>query len=863
MRILFFLLFILPFYAAAQVTDDFSDADFTANPVWTGDASQFEVNTSSQLHLNALGADTSSLVTSSNYATDAEWRFWVKLSFATSANNNARFYLISDQQNVEGSLNGYFVQIGESNDSISLFRQSGTTLAKLISGTVGYTNNTTNILRIKVTRDVSGNWLLATDPAGGYNYQTEGTATDNTFTASAFIGIWCKYTSSNSTKFYFDDIYAGPLVADTVPPSIINVDPVSNNQLDVLFSETVDLSTSQSTANYSVNNGIGNPVAAVRDAANNALVHLTFMNPFVDGLPDTLTVMGVSDIAGNAVTSEAAGFIYHVPASYEVVINEIMADPDPAVGLPNYEYIELSNRTHYPYKIDNWQLVVGSNVRVIPSYTIPPDSFVVLTSATAAPFFATNVPVLAVPSFPALTNSGQTIILKTNTGAQVSAITYSDSWYKDAVKKTGGWSLEQIDPSTPCAGSSNWKASSHLSGGTPGRTNSVFAYQQDASGPQIVRIAYVTPDTIEVFLSEPADTTTMLNLTIYSIDNGIGSPTYIDPAEPDFTCIKMVLPTPIQPGIIYTLTISSNTVTDCVGNFMTTGNTGMFAIPETAEAGDVIINEVLPDPVNDGADFVEIYNRSQKVIDLKSLTICTQDTISLALQEVENLSSTGFLLFPGNYLVISESGEAIRSQYNTPGERVFADVNDMPAMNIDGDVVVIANTAGSIIDKLVYTDDMHFPLLNDTKGVSLERIDFERPTQDITNWHSAAESAGFATPGYRNSQYNAGTTADAISISPEIFSPDNDSYNDVVNINYQFDSPGMVGNVSIYDPRGRLVRSLVKNELLGISGTFSWDGIDDSREKARIGIYIIYFEAFDARGNLRHYKKTCVLAGKL
>jgi hypothetical protein len=356
----------------------------------------------------------------------------------------------------------------------------------------------------------------------------------------------------------------------------------------------------------------------------------------------------------------------------------------------------------------------------------------------------------------------------------------------------------------------------------------------------------------------------MLNLVIYSIDNGIGNPVYIDPAGPAFTSMKMALPSPLQVGVIYTLTISANIITDCAGNPLGAGNTAIFAIPQPASPGDVVINEVLPDPKSGGVDFVEIYNRSGKVIDLMTLTISSQDTITLTLQEVENISNTPFLMFPGEYYVLSENGAAIRSQYETPGLRPFIDVDDMPSMNIDGDIVVIANTAGFIIDKFVYTGNMHFPLLNETKGVSLERIDFERSTQDATNWHSAAESVGFATPGYRNSQYKeSGTANNDVSVSPEIFSPDNDYYNDVVNISYLFDSPGMVANVNIYDSRGRLIRSLVKNELLGTSGTFSWDGIDDSREKARIGIYIIYFEAFDTNGNLKQYKKTCILGGKL
>src|ERR1019366_4659156 len=110
---------------------------------------------------------------------------------------------------------------------------------------------------------------------------------------------------------------------------------------------------------------------------------------------------------------------------------------------------------------------------------------------------------------------------------------------------------------------------------------------------------------------------------------------------------------------------------------------------------------------------------------------------------------------------------------------------------------------------------------------------------------------------------NAGETNNVVDIIPEIFSPDEDGMNDILNINYHFDSPGLTANITIYDSKGRLVRDLVRNELLGVNGTYSWDGMNESHEKARIGIYIIFVEAFDLTGKVRHYKKTCVLAGKI
>jgi flagellar hook assembly protein FlgD len=85
----------------------------------------------------------------------------------------------------------------------------------------------------------------------------------------------------------------------------------------------------------------------------------------------------------------------------------------------------------------------------------------------------------------------------------------------------------------------------------------------------------------------------------------------------------------------------------------------------------------------------------------------------------------------------------------------------------------------------------------------------------------------------------------------------------VLNISYNFSEPGFVATIIIYDAKGRLVKNLLQNELLGTSGTFSWDGINDNNEKARIGIYIIFIEAFDIKGNVKSFKKTVVLAGHL
>ncbi|MEI9935353.1 MAG: hypothetical protein WDM71_11020 [Ferruginibacter sp.] len=78
----------------------------------------------------------------------------------------------------------------------------------------------------------------------------------------------------------------------------------------------------------------------------------------------------------------------------------------------------------------------------------------------------------------------------------------------------------------------------------------------------------------------------------------------------------------------------------------------------------------------------------------------------------------------------------------------FVTVN-LPSFNDDNGDVIILNMQGEIIDELSYDVGWQFPLIDNPQGVSLERIDYDAPTQSSDNWHSAATSAGYGTPGYK------------------------------------------------------------------------------------------------------------------
>ena len=326
--ILFYLL-VVSIVSTAQVTDDFSDGNFTASPVWAGDSIEFIVNTSHQLQTNNTIAGASYLSTPS-YASslnNTEWSFYIKQSFAGSASNYGRVYLASDQANLEGSLNGYYLQFGEalSNDAVELFRQTGTTSTSVCRGTTAQIAASFTI-SVRVTRDASGLWSLYVDPAAGTAYTFEASGTDNTYTTSSYFGVATVYTSSNAHSYYFYNFYKGPIIVDITPPAIVSSTVIGSSQVDVLFSESVDLTTSQTLTSYSANNGLGNPSSAVRDAVNFSLVHLTFATAFTNGLLNTLTINNVQDLNSNSLTTATTNFTYTIavtPNYKDIIFNEI------------------------------------------------------------------------------------------------------------------------------------------------------------------------------------------------------------------------------------------------------------------------------------------------------------------------------------------------------------------------------------------------------------------------------------------------------------------------------------------------------------------------------------------------------------
>lgn len=652
---------------------------------------------------------------------------------------------------------------------------------------------------------------------------------------------------------------------DVQPPSLIDVIPLASDRVRVYFDEIMDANAENPSA-YLIN-GAGSVIEAVLELPQRKTALLTIDAPFfTDQTTYTLTVdEAVSDCSGNGIgVNNTFQFKYYEAqpaARYDILINEIFADPTPVIGLPEQEFIELYNRSGKVINLENFILSAGSSESLLPFQLFMPGQFLIVYRSGGHSFGEYGDTLVLETSFSLPNESGELELIDPQ-GNTIHAVAYHIDWYRDNTKRNGGWSLELINPDAPCDFEMNWRASVNAAGGTPGRENSVLDKQPDTQSPELVKAYPISPSMVELTFSKALDAATAENPENYVIE---GIPvTDVHLLPPLFNVVAITLGTALQEGQIYTISLLS-ALTDCVGN--SAANTfGRVALPQEIDANDIIINEILFNPQTGGQRFIELYNRSSKTLDIGELIVASRNPASNDIERSEAIL-TNSLLFPNEYVVITSSPADIQSRYFVKAPNALV-ANTLPTYNDKQGTALIytAEILGEkIIDEFRYSEDFHNRLLRDKNGVSLERINPDGATNDSNNWHSAATSVGYATPTYQNSQYlETGAEGDDIfSIPNTTLSPDGDGHEDFLLIDYKTDQPGYLASIRIFDAQGRIVKNLVSNELLASAGTFKWDGDTDDGRKPAIGIYVVWIEYFNPDGEVRYMKKTCVVAARL
>lgn len=647
---------------------------------------------------------------------------------------------------------------------------------------------------------------------------------------------------------------------DQSPPEIMGILPIAPDTLQVCFSESITLTSSANTENYLIN-GQSIVSQVTPQGPDFSCVHLALTESLVRGIAYRLEVSGIADCYGNILAQgESEEFSLGQDADpFEVVITEIFADPSPQVGLPEIEYVEIFNRSAKILDISNWSLQDPSGEGTWAEALLEPQSYAILCRSQDVEAYQPFGKAIPVSSFPSLGNRTDSLFLLNDLGIQIDYVFYSDEWYNNEVKADGGFSLEKIDPNfINCNNPGNWSASRDEAGGTPGTANSILGTFQDTIPPTLVGVRIVDAFTLEVFFSEQMDSESLQMGENYLISPTIGSPILGLPGAPAFDRVSLLLNDPLDSSFLYTLTFSG--LRDCGGNEIR-GSTS-FGFPETIAPGDIVLNEILFNPVPSGADFVEIVNTSDKVLDLQDLFLGEVDPDTREFTNVKQIAAQSVLFLPGKILCLTSDVSFQQDQYQSPDTASFYQMESFPSY-ADAEGIVVLFTLRDTLEIFEYLDDFHFPTLADDEGVSLERLSLELPVQDLGNWHSASATVNFATPGYANSQLvDLVEPESEVSLPETTFTPNGDGIKDVLAINYDFDFVGVNGRVRIFDVNGRLIRTVQNNTLLDPGpGSFFWDGRNDEMEKALIGMYVVVFEVVNQQtGEKEVFKLVSVLA---
>lgn len=852
---------VLPVFLAlnlkAQFKENFDDGNLHSNPKWKGDTAKLKVISGKLQSQSSVVNDKFYLSTSSKSVEKTQWEFLINLQFNTSSANYVDVFLTSDSANLLSNNSGYFLRIGNTTDNISLLKKSGVSLTTLITGKVGILNHSSNIFKIKVVCDDKRNFTLWHDSTGlGENYVTEGSIIDTGFKTSNYFGMVIRQSTTGfHNRHFFDDFYVGKIITDTVIPFVEKIELKGPDTLRVSFSEKL-FQTSLNSLNFEIDNGIGNPSNTRFTSSDSTLIELVLQNSLISNTTYSFVIKNCSDKKGNIMkdTSFRLKWIkYEKPLMYDVVINELFPDPEPTAGLPKVEYIELYNRSDKFLQLQNCILGDKTSGTKLPKMVLEPKKMVILCGLGNEAYFTPFGITVGVDNFPSLNNSGDELFLRNTDGKLIHRVKYDLNSYGDIFKSNGGWSLEMIDPDNPCQ-KTNYKASFNSIGGTPGNPNSVKKTNPDLDKPSIKSVFIKSSSAISIEFNESLDSFSMVDLANYSInDNGILSLTA------SFESVEIRFNQPFLPNKIYKLIVKN--LEDCSKNIIR-DTALIIALAEKALPGDIILNEILFNPPSGGYDFIEIYNRSDKILSLKNLTVFNHNDA----QQPDNLrtiDTLGIFILPKQFKVLTTNPTWLSGYYKKTYSHEFIHMPSLPAMDDKSGYIGIAYPGEKNIDGLNYAESMHFQLLTNFEGVSLERINCNISSAEVSNWTSAAATSGFATPGFENSHNLPETTEnDWLHISPALISPDEDGIDDLASFTILSSAQNQQVTLIIFDSYGRLINILANNIPIGNSQTWFWDGLDKEYRKTPIGIYIVYAELFGLDGKKHVKKKTVTVGGK-
>lgn len=675
------------------------------------------------------------------------------------------------------------------------------------------------------------------------------------FISADQIELWFAQTFNEFSQYELSFMYAAQQqsLLFQYQDFIESVAHEGKSTVNIAFSVPLNAISAEDINNYSITT-LAKPIAAVylEDIKS---VHLLFDENIDEKSLHTLAIKNLKDIDEGRVPLSHHLFGKAVPPAFqEILITEIMAKPSASTSLAEAEYVEIYNASSDPIQLQGLKLADAQKSVALAETWLGAGEYLILCSPSEISDLSKFGNCLGISGFPNLNDDRDTLSILTTDGNLIYQVSYHEDWYNDTFKKEGGWSLEMIDTAWPCQERENWTASIKSAGGTPGKENSVKQSKPDLQAPEL--ISAVAEDSVTVLLTfNEKLSTTDFKTNDFAIERRSIINVRLQKNQRQ---IKIDLDTPLQAATVYTCTIHS--IADCSGNTQEKFSVEVV-LPAKHERNEILISEILFHPRSGGVDFVELYNHSEKFISLKNWSLATLEDGQI--KDKSMISTETIIIAPGDYLAVTEDKDVLLSDYPKAEKSKLWSSKDFPSLLADGGTLLLLDDKDSIMQQIDFSPDMHHPLIQEVRGVSLERISWNDDENNSEYWQSAASTAGFATPGLQNSQWHeTSITTQSLEVDPPIFYPDQSGYRDFTTINFKVSSPGSLANLRIFDMHGRKVKQIAQNYSLGENGFFTWDGTDDYKKRVKTGYYIIWMEVFNPKGQSNIIKSKVAVGSR-
>lgn len=419
-RIFAFLSLILLLFCGCSIpADDEEEAETevtdkaTAELSWEGETDKFIISETEGVRLNdpQEEAGTAYISIPSSSVRNTRWEFGVQLSFNPSANNYARFYLVSSSTTL--SENGYFVQIGGAKDNVGLYRQNEGQPKLLASGRELMKNNNAPKLYVKVECDNNGYWTFWTRLNTEADYTLEKQVQDGTILNSICSGIYCVYTKTRSNGFTFHHIRISQDVETSTDPETPE-SPDTPEKVQPGYPAEV--------------RGVllFNEVMYDQDADGAEYIELYNPSDTVVSFP-ALRLLRYESYGSDSVRTTQDVILRH-------------PDGDRNLTFPPYGYICLTKSA----------------------------------AALIEKHKASEGTIIEISKFPEINNNGGHLAIMTDeeTSRLIDKCSYAESMHSSGDVRNRGIALEKKSPGLASSQSKNWRSSKDATGGTPGRENS-------------------------------------------------------------------------------------------------------------------------------------------------------------------------------------------------------------------------------------------------------------------------------------------------------------------------------------------------------------------------------------------------------